>query len=107
MAHSIGYIPPESAWRVAAFSLTGELDTYLAAIGQVAAAYDEFLNFSIPSPITESKQDTYDGSHYSRGVNARVVAALFGNDRELAIDWRRADAPTVIVCALSGLPGGK
>jgi len=96
MARAIGYIPPESAWRVAAFSLTGELDSYLAAIGQVAAAYDEFLNFSIPSPITESKQDTYDGSHYSRGVNARVVAALFGNDRELAVDWRRADAPAVI-----------
>src|SRR5579862_1242877 len=50
MAHAIGYIPPESAWRVAAFSLTGELDTYLAAIGRIAASYDEFLNFSIPSP---------------------------------------------------------
>jgi len=72
------------------------LDTFLGAVGQVAAAYDEFLNFSIPSAITESKQDTYDGSHYSRGVNARVVAALFGNDRDLAIDWRRADAPAMI-----------
>src|SRR5579864_3185040 len=96
MARAIGYIPPESAWRVAAFSLTGQLDTYLATISQVAAAYDEFLNFSIPSPITESKQDTYDGSHYSRGVNARVVAALFGNHRDLAIDWRGADTPAVI-----------
>src|SRR5712671_5792955 len=72
MARAIGYIPPESAWRIAAFSLTGQLDTYLASIGQVAAAYDVFLNFSVPSPITESKQDTYDGSHYSRSVNARV-----------------------------------
>ena len=96
MARAIGYIPPESAWRVAAFSLTGELDTYLAAIGQVAAAYDEFLNFSIPSPITESKQDTYDGSHYSRAINTRVLAALFGQNRDLAIDWRRGDAPAVI-----------
>jgi hypothetical protein len=96
MAHAIGYVPPESAWRIAAFSLTGELDTYLGAIGGVAAAYDEFLNFSVPSPITESKQDTYDGSHYSRAVNARVLAALFGKNRDLAMDWRRADAPTVI-----------
>jgi hypothetical protein len=96
MAHAIGYVPPESAWRIAAFSLTGEFDAYLTAIGRVAAAYDEFLNFSIPSPITESKQGTYDGSHYSREVNARVVAALFGNNRDLAIDWRGADAPAVI-----------
>ena len=32
-ARAIGYIPPESAWRIAAFSLTGQLDPYLAAIG--------------------------------------------------------------------------
>jgi hypothetical protein len=96
MAHAIGYVPPESPWRIAAFSLTGGLDAYLGAIGGIAGAYDEFLNFSIPSPITESLQDTYDGSHYSRAVNARVVAALFGKNRDLAIDWRRGDAPTVI-----------
>jgi len=96
MAHAIGYIPPESPWRIAAFGLTGGLDAYLAAIGQIAGAYDEFLNFSIPSPITESKQDTYDGSHYSRAVNMRVAAALSGSHRDLAIDWRQADAPAVI-----------
>jgi hypothetical protein len=95
-ARAIGYIPPESAWRIAGFSLTGEMDAYLAAIGQIAAAYDEFLNFAIPSPITESKEDTYDGSHYSRAANIRVVAALFGNDRDLAVDWRRTDGSTVI-----------
>jgi hypothetical protein len=61
MACAIGYIPPESAWRIAAVSLTGELDAYLAAIGQVAAADDEFLDFSIPSARTEGKDGTYDG----------------------------------------------
>ena len=94
-ARAIGYIPPESAWRIAAFSLTGGLDAYLAAIGQVAAAYDEFLDFSIPSPLTESKEGTYDGSHYSRAVNARVVAGLLANQSDLAVDWRREDAAAI------------
>ena len=92
MARAIGYIPPESAWRIAAFSLTGELDAYLAALGQVAKAYDEFLDFSIPSPLTESREGTYDGSHYTRAVNARVLAGLLANQSDLAVDWRREDA---------------
>jgi hypothetical protein len=92
MARAIGYIPPESAWRIAAFSLTGELDAYLAALGQVATAYDEFLDFSIPSPLTESREGTYDGSHYTRAVNARVLAGLLANQSDLAVDWRREDA---------------
>ena len=94
-ARAIGYIPPESAWRIAAFSLTGQLDAYLAAIGQVAAVYDEFLDFSIPSPLTESKEGTYDGSHYMRAVNARVLAGLMANASELAVDWRKQD-PTAV-----------
>ncbi len=98
MARAVGYVPLESAWRVAAFGLTGGFDAYLGAIGRIAAAYDQFLDFSIPSAMTQSKDpaDTYDGVHYSRAVNARVLAALLGNNSDLAIDWRRADAPTVI-----------
>jgi len=90
-ARAIGYIPPESAWRIAAFSLTGQLDAYLAAIGRVAAAYDEFRDFSIPSALTESKEGTYDGSHYSRAVNARVLADLMAKQSDLAVDWRKED----------------
>jgi hypothetical protein len=98
MARAVGYVPPESAWRIAAFSLTGGFDAYLGAIGRIAAAYDQFLDFSIPSAMTQSKDpaDTYDGVHYSRGVNGRVLAALIGSNSDLAIDWRSADAPTVI-----------
>jgi hypothetical protein len=94
-ARAIGYIPPESAWRIAAFGLTGQLDAYLAAIGQVTAAYDEFLDFSIPSALTESKEGTYDGSHYTRSVNARVLAGLLANNSDLAVDWRREDVAAV------------
>jgi hypothetical protein len=95
MARAIGYIPPESAWRIAAFSLTGQLDPYLAAIGQVAAAYDEFLDFSIPSKLTKSKEGTYDGSHYTRAVNARVLAGLMAEQSDLAVDWRNQDLAAI------------
>ena len=94
-ARAIGYIPPESAWRIAAFSLTGQLDAYLAAIGQVAGAYDEFLDFSIPSALTEGKEGTYDGSHYTRAVNARVLAGLLANKSDIAVDWRKEDVTAI------------
>src|SRR6516164_481965 len=94
-ARAIGYIPPESAWRIAAFSLTGGLDAYLTAIGQVAAAYDEFLDFSIPSALTEGKEGTYDGSHYSRAANARVLAGLMANQSDLSVDWRKEDVSAI------------
>ena len=94
-ARAIGYIPPESAWRIAAFSLTGQLDAYLAAISPIAAAYDEFLDFSIPSTLTQGKEGTYDGSHYSRAVNARVLAGLMANQSDLAVDWRREDVAAI------------
>src|SRR5437764_6605887 len=52
-ARAIAYLPPESAWHSAAFSLTGGLDPYLAAVGMIAAGYDRFLDFTLPSPLTE------------------------------------------------------
>ena len=96
MARAIAYVPPVSAWSIAAFSLTGSLDLYLAAVDQVAASYDRFLNFSVPSPITASKEGTYDGSHYSRAINARVAGALLAKTSDLWIEWRKGEEPTVI-----------
>ena len=96
-ARAIAYLPPESAWRIAAFGLTEIFDPYLALIGTIAAAYDRFLDFSIPSPMTETKApaDTYDGSHYSRELNERVLAALFADNSDLGLDWRRNDKATI------------
>jgi hypothetical protein len=94
-ARAIGYIPPESAWRIAAFALTGGLDTYLAAIAKITPAYDEFLDFSIPSALTESKEGTYDGSHYTRAVNARVLAGLMAGGSDLAVDWHKQDLAAI------------
>jgi hypothetical protein len=96
-ARAIAYLPPESAWRIAAFSLTDGFDGYLAAIGTIAAAYDEFLDFSFPSPLTQTKRpaDTYDGSHYSRKANAPVLAGLMTGRSDLALDWHRQDMAAV------------
>ena len=93
MARAIGFVPPESAWRIASFSLTDGFGDYLDAVARVAAAYDEFLDFSIPTALTQSKSpnDTYDGLHYSRAVNARVLAALLADKTDLALDWHAQD----------------
>ena len=95
-ARAIGYLPPESASRIAAFSLTGGLDQYLGAIGHIAAAYDEFLDFAIPSPLTESPEGTYEGSHYSETVNARIAAALLADEAAPGVDWRREDQAAIV-----------
>jgi hypothetical protein len=89
-SRAIAYLPLESAWRIAAFRLTGELDAYLAAVGKIAAGYDRFLYFTLPSPLTESKDPkvTYDGSHYARAVNATLATALLADDPKPGIDWR-------------------
>jgi hypothetical protein len=95
-ARGIGYLPPESASRIAGFSLTGGLDQYLGAIARVAAGYDEFLDFAIPSALTESPEGTYDGSHYSEAVNARIAAALLADNADPGIDWHREDQATIV-----------
>ena len=94
-ARAIAYIPPISAWTVAAFSLTGGLDAYLGALDEVAAAYDRFLNYAVPSPITAGKEGTYDGSHYSRAVNTRVVAAMLAKTSDLWLEWKKGEGPSV------------
>jgi hypothetical protein len=73
------------------FQLTGGLDKCLGGIGQVAAAYDEFLDFAIPSALTESREGTYDGSHYSETINARIAAALLADNHDPGVDWHRQD----------------
>jgi hypothetical protein len=97
MARAIGYIPLESAWRVAAFSLTGSLDAYIAAVSEIVPSYDEFLGFSAPSPTTLSKspKDTYDGLHYSRQASRQVMADLLAGRSDTAIDWRHTDRDAI------------
>lgn len=94
-ARAIGYVPPISAWTMARISLSGDLDGYLTALGRVAAAFDEFLDFGIPSTMTATPTDTYDGSHYSEAVNARIAAALQSNQPGPGVDWHQESAGAI------------
>jgi hypothetical protein len=88
-ARAIGYVPPVSAWSIARLRVSGALDDYLTALGRVSAGYDEMLDFGIPSSITVSTDDTYDGSHYSEAVNARIAMALQNHQADPGVDWHR------------------
>jgi len=94
-ARAIGYVPPVSAWTIARLSLGGDLDGYLTALGRIAPAFDEFLDFGIPSTITATPTDTYDGSHYSEAVNARIAAALQTERPDPGVDWHREDLEAI------------
>jgi hypothetical protein len=86
-ARAIGYLPPESAWVIAGLYLTGGLDAYLSGIARVAAAFDDFRDFAIPSELTDTHEGTYDGLHYSSATNAIVAAALMADKADPGIDW--------------------
>jgi hypothetical protein len=88
-ARAIGYVPPVSAWTIARISLSRDLDGYLTALDHIAAGFDEFLDFGIPSAITAATSETLDGSHYSEAVNARIAVALQSGEPEPGVDWHR------------------
>jgi hypothetical protein len=99
-AHAIAYVPPVSAWIIAQIGFDGGLDSYVEALRRTASAYDEFVDFGLPSATTIDPANTYDGSHYSEAVNRQVAAALsqgtagFGSrwgardDAEIAAEYR-------------------
>ena len=86
-ARAIGYVPPVSAWTIGRINISGDLGGYLTALAHIAPAFDEFLDFGIPSAITAATSDTLDGSHYSEAVNARIAAALQSGEPEPGVDW--------------------
>ena len=94
-ARAVGYVPPVSAWLFARLRLSGGLDDYLTALGRVAAAFDEALDFGIPSYITAATNDTYDGSHYSEAVNARIATALQTDQPDPGVDWHRENPQAI------------
>ena len=78
-ARFIGYIPPINAYYVANLKLLGLLESHLATMYQVAGIFDEFYDFTIPSPITRDTSNTYDGHHYYPEINDLVAATLSGD----------------------------
>jgi len=85
--------PAGSAGASPPFSLTGEFDAYLAQSATLPPPMTEFLDFSFPSALTESRApaDTYDGSHYSREANERVLAGCSPTRQTWRWNWRLDD----------------
>jgi hypothetical protein len=88
-ARAVAWAPPISAWRIAQLKADGALEAYLDALQTVSRAYDGFLDFSIPSDVTASTTNTFDGDHYVDAVNNRTVDALAAGKADFGIDWHQ------------------
>jgi hypothetical protein len=97
-ARAIGFVAPTAAWTIAQLELDGRLDAYLGALHRVSTAYDEFLDFSIPSEVTAGMTYTYDGLHYKDAVNEHTLAALMSGQAGSGVDWKK-ESPTEIAAA--------
>ena len=75
-ARMVGYVPPLAGWRCLRELTPENLETYLSTLRRIAMAYDRVVDFSVPSPVTQALDNTYDGSHYDLAVNARVARRL-------------------------------
>lgn len=94
-ACAIAWVPPISAWTIAQLQLDGMLGAYLEALRNISLHYDELLDFSVPSEVTASTTNTFDGIHYIDAVNARVLAALISGRPDFGVDWRRQSASEI------------
>jgi hypothetical protein len=94
-ARAIGFVAPTAAWTIAQLKLDGRLAAYLDALHQISTAFDAFIDLGIPSEITVSRTDTYDGLHYDDAVNDHTLAALVSGAAAPGIDWRRTPLPEI------------
>lgn len=94
-ARAVAWVAPNAAWNIAQHKLDGNLDAYLEGLRRTAAVFDTFLDFSIPSEITVSTTNTYDGVHFDDRVNDHTSAALASGDPSPGIDWKRATDATI------------
>jgi hypothetical protein len=94
-AQAWAFVAPTWAWFVAQRKLDGTLLGYLDALGGIAPAFDRFLDFSIPSPITESRKDTDDGLHFVDEVEDQVLASIVADKPAFGLDWHTTPRPQI------------
>ena len=94
-ARALAFVAPNAGWSIAQHQLDGNLDAYLDGLGRTAAWFDGFLDFSIPSEITISTTNTYDGVHFADAVNDHTRGALASGDPSPGIDWKREPAAAI------------
>ncbi|HYM02760.1 MAG TPA: hypothetical protein VET85_07415 [Stellaceae bacterium] len=101
-ARAIGFVAPTRAWTFAQLKVDGWLDLYLGAIRQIAPAYDEFIDFAVPSEITMSTTNTYDGIHYVDAVNDRIAAVLVSGKPPPGVDWHTTSFDAIAAAYQNG-----
>lgn len=84
-AKFVGYVPPISALDMSLLLQDGSLESYTRAMYALAQHFDRFYDFSIPSPVTERYDNTYDGHHYDRATNHLIAARMFGASKEFGL----------------------
>lgn len=73
---TIFYVPPLSAWHIWDLQQKGKLEDYTSAIYQFVEQGYTIIDYSIVSPITEDRGNTYDGHHFLPSVNAMITDHL-------------------------------
>jgi len=91
-AEFVGYTPPISAYAILDYEKIGWLPSYTKALVDAASVFDIFWDASIPSSITVDPANTYDGTHYSSIVNAKIAEGLLDNPGPIAIDLKHVSA---------------
>jgi hypothetical protein len=88
-AQAWAFVAPTAAWTVAQLALDGRLDAYLGALERASTAFDRFIDLSIPSEITVSTTNTFDGLHYVDAVNRHTLTAMISGQPAPGVDWRQ------------------
>lgn len=83
-ASIIGYVPPISAWKIASKNKE-DLEHYLETIFSISRFITPLYDFSIPSEMTMSESNTYDGSHYDAYTNKKIVKRMSHESRSFGI----------------------
>jgi hypothetical protein len=75
-ARFLAYVPPIAASTVTTAMDDGYLESYTRIMKQIASVYGTLYDLAIPSAITRSPDNTYDGSHFYPKVNAQLMRAM-------------------------------
>ncbi len=79
-AYFVGYAPPLSAWTVVNRLYNKNLlEKYLLSMIEMSHFFDALHDFSIPSSLTTSRINTYDGQHYTPEANLQVIRVMENN----------------------------
>ena len=93
----IGYVSPISAWNFSQLYLDKTLTSYTQVLYETSKIFDDFYDFTIPSPITSDASQSYDNEHYRLETNRKIADVLMRKNATwgvhlLSIDYSKYEA---------------